>query len=332
MQLLAKEAPQIRQHLITTSIGAQALAGQSFLYSLTVFEKKGFGLKAFQKVKNEIKRQTNSQNGSRKNYCLILQPHKSFRSSLLARYLAFPTITFKESSLSCLAATVVPRVAVLHEAHRIGLLLEPLGLSRDKVLESRPLLHSLVTSVNTDISKEFETYEIENIIGIAPGSVWETKRWPEQHYAALVDSLLANIPNSKIVLLGSHAETAIAQKIVELVKPNSKIVSLAGRTNLQDLLRIVPRLKMMVCNDSSLLHYASAFNIPSLGIFGATIPAMGFGPLANHSKTAGLQNFECRPCSDHGPKVCPLQHFKCMRDLSVKSVAKLAEEVFSAAN
>ncbi|MBP9707056.1 MAG: glycosyltransferase family 9 protein [Oligoflexales bacterium] len=332
MQLLANEAPEIRQHLITTSIGAQALGGQNFLSSLIIFEKRGYGLKAFRKVKKEIESQINKQNDTRtKNNCLILQPHKSFRSSLLARYLAYPTITFNESSLSSLAEITVPRVAVLHEAHRIGLLLEPLGLSRNKIVESRPILHSNGASVIIEISKEFESHENENFIGIAPGSVWETKRWPLEHFAALVNVIFTNIPNSKIVLLGSYAEKAIAQSILEQVKPNSNIVSLAGSTNLQDLLWIVPRLKMMICNDSSLLHYASAFNIPSLGIFGATIPAMGFGPLANHSQTAELQNLECRPCSDHGPKVCPLQHFKCMRELSINSVATLAKDVFYAA-
>jgi heptosyltransferase-2 len=33
---------------------------------------------------------------------------------------------------------------------------------------------------------------------------------------------------------------------------------------------------------------------------------------------------ECRPCSDHGPQVCPLGHFKCMKTLLPERVATMA--------
>ncbi len=37
----------------------------------------------------------------------------------------------------------MPRVAVFHEAVRIALLLEPLGLSRQEILKARPKLKAL---------------------------------------------------------------------------------------------------------------------------------------------------------------------------------------------
>ena len=54
-------------------------------------------------------------------------------------------------------------------------------------------------------------------------------------------------------------------------------------------------------------------------LFGATVNQMGFGPLASQSQALGIE-LECRPCSDHGPKTCPLGHFRCMSELQVDHV------------
>src|SRR5690606_36515740 len=149
------------------------------------------------------------------------------------------------------------------------------------------------------------------LVGVAPGSVWGTKRWPRDSFVELCRRLIGQ-EDLGIVLVGSGAEKEDADVIAQALGQPSRCLSLAGQTSVRDLSWIYPRLSALISNDSSPIHYASAFNIPTVGIFGATVPEMGFGPLADHSQTVGVQ-INCRPCSDHGPMQCPLGHFKCMR-------------------
>jgi heptosyltransferase II len=79
-----------------------------------------------------------------------------------------------------------------------------------------------------------------------------------------------------------------------------------------------------VTNDSSPLHLASAMNTPTLAVFGPTVPAFGFGPLADRSTVAQVEGLDCRPCDRHGPRRCPLGHWRCMREITAGDAAGLA--------
>ena len=308
---LHKCLPNIKQHLITTPIGKAALTGHPLLTSLHAFDKRQGGLGNMLRLRREIK-------ALKLNNAIILQPHKSLRSTLLSKIIGLPFITYTETNASWLAARRVPRVAVMHEADRIALLLEGLGLDRKEFLGTTPNLPqgSLPPSASPLGQKR-------QWIGIAPGSVWATKRWPTPKFATLTQ-LILDRPDTGVVLLGSKDEIPAAQFIEDAAlrsRPTARerLINLAGKTSLADLNGIYPRISLVITNDSSPIHYASAFNIPTVAIFGATVPAMGFAPLATGSKIAEV-DLPCRPCGAHGGATCPLGHFKCMNELSVEAV------------
>lgn len=304
--------PSIQQWVITTPVGSKALAGHPAIHKLIVFDKRGRSMrKAVQQVKAELQDCSRSQT-------VLLQAHRSFRSSLLAFSLGFPTITYDESQGSFLADVTVPRVAVLHEAQRIGLLLEPLGVGRDRLCEARPYLQP---GSPDSVSQRFGLPTQDRLIAMAPGSVWGTKRWPIEHFIELARLLLQKT-TATLIILGSGDEEAAARSISDALA-DPRVINLAGKTKLDELLGLYPLIDLLISNDSSPLHYASAFDRPTLALFGATVPALGFGPLASRSQVAEVE-LVCRPCSDHGPQVCPLGHFKCMRTLSPERVLSLA--------
>jgi heptosyltransferase-2 len=70
---------------------------------------------------------------------------------------------------------------------------------------------------------------------------------------------------------------------------------------------------------------------PTLTVFGPTVPAFGFGPLAPGSAAAGVPDLACRPCDPHGPRVCPLGHWRCMREQGPDAVAAAARAVLARA-
>jgi heptosyltransferase-2 len=317
IDLAAKFFPQAKQHVITTSLGVVALAGSSSITSLIPFEKRGKSTwTAMRSTTLELRSKLTSNANP-----VLLQVHRSIRSGLLARSIGLPTITYKESEWATHAATKVPRVATLHEAARIALLLEPLGIPRSAIVQAKPVLPSLPLLGEHPWQVRLQKWHQsgQRIVGIAPGSVWGTKRWTQDGFVALIRLILRETRDT-VVLLGSSAEKALCTEIMTAVgSHNERLLDLCAATSLDDLRRVYPVLSALVSNDSSPLHYGSAFNIPTVALFGATIPEMGFGPLASRSHALGIE-LECRPCSDHGPQVCPKQHFRCMRELTAERV------------
>lgn len=314
---LAKAAPWIRQHMITTSVGAAALAEHPLLSSIHEFKKRSGLFTPFTAVKKSIKA-LNLRN------TVTLQPHKSLRSTLLAKFLGFPIVTYEETSLSLLANVKIPRIAVFHEANRISLLLEGIGVTRNTLLNNPLTLQAKPLPGPAGALAE-STF---NWIAIAPGSVWPTKRWPVAKFIQLTKKLLER-QNTAVILLGGRDDIDTCNLIegscqLTTSTAATRLLNLAGKTSLQDLLGIYPKIKLLVSNDSSPIHYASAFQVPTIAIFGSTVPAMGFSPLAVGSKIAEI-DLSCRPCGTHGHKRCPLGHFRCMEDISVDHVLKLID-------
>jgi heptosyltransferase-2 len=322
MHLLHRARPLIRQHLVTTSIGAEALQDSPFLNSITVFEKgQTNAFRAFANVKRAILSQ-----GLDYNSTFTLLPHRSARSALLAKFLNFSTITYKESSFSSLASTTVNRVTIFNEAQRVALLLEPLGFHREDVIAVRPNLTAVPSDEKSDWQKEISRWT-GKFVAMAPGSNWGTKKWPIEHFKQLAKSI-ANLDGVAIVILGGSSEIPLAEALANALD-GTKFWNLAGRTTLRDLRWLFPKLHLVIANDSAPVHYASAFNVPTLAIFGPTTPAQGFGPVADRHKILEHANLSCRPCSDHGPEICPLGHFRCMQELNPANALMLVLELLN---
>ena len=313
--------PDVSQFLITTPLGSRALADHPHLDRTLVFDKRGRSLWA---AARDLRRELGACSP---NDTVLLQVHRSARSSLLAGMLPFSVVTYEETVLSSLACWRIPRVALLHETQRILQLLEPLGVARWDFRDAEVYLPAAERNA---VTQRLKSWALGSpIIGIAPGSVWATKRWPQESYRQLAELLLEN-SNAKLLIIGSKDEREAAEAVASVgFDFPDRVLNLAGETSLDDLRGIFPELTLLVSNDSSPLHYASAFKIPSLAIFGATVPALGFGPLAPGSRIAELE-LSCRPCSDHGPQVCPLGHFRCMKDQNPLQISKMALAMLAA--
>jgi len=158
------------------------------------------------------------------------------------------------------------------------------------------------------------------LVALAPGSVWATKRWP--YYADLARSLDAEV---RVVVVGSDADHALADEIVRAT--NGHAVDATGRLSLLASAELIGRARLLVTNDSAPLHLASAMNTPTVAVFGPTVPAFGFGPLADRAVVAEHLSLDCRPCDRHGPQRCPLGHWRCMREITAGDVASLARAI-----
>ena len=314
MRLAAQKFPQAQHFLITTQVGKLALQRQTYLHDIFVLDKSTRNLwRTFRAVKHAI---------SPLRLCakqtIVIKPHLSLRSALLAKYLGFRTITFSDSALAWLATQRVKRNDSLHITTRIAALLAPLGIAASDIAAAKP--HLAAGQPSAHIPHTLCDFA-GTLIALAPGSQWGTKMWPIANYRTLLAMLFAQMPEVGVVLLGNAKEIYLGKTLDAKFSQQKNYWNLIGKTSLDDLLYLIPKSKLIVTNDNAIAHYASAFNVATVMIFGPTVPAFGFTPLADrHAIVETPQALPCRPCCSHGPKRCPRKHFLCMRSIHAEQV------------
>jgi heptosyltransferase-2 len=77
--------------------------------------------------------------------------------------------------------------------------------------------------------------------------------------------------------------------------------------------------RVFITNDSGPMHIAAACDVPTVAIFCATTPALGFYPYSTDAVIVEKE-LPCRPCGSHGGRRCPLGTEDCMRLIPAQRV------------
>jgi heptosyltransferase-2 len=140
-----------------------------------------------------------------------------------------------------------------------------------------------------------------------PGAEYgPAKRWP---YFKELSGQVRGQSGVEVVLLGSPNDVQAAAGIGG--------VDLVGKTTLDEAIDLIAGAQYVVTNDSGLMHVAAALDRPLVALFGSSSPRHT-PPLSPHARVRWLQ-VECSPCYQ---RECPLGHFRCMREMTVDSVAE----------
>ena len=152
------------------------------------------------------------------------------------------------------------------------------------------------------------------VVFLAPGSVWETKRWLPEGFAAVARRLLAR--EYRVEIVGSPNEAEVCAEVARLA-PGS--VNTCGQGTLADLVDRFARGHALVSNDSGAAHAAAAAGLATVAVFGPTVLELGYRPWIERSIV--VQNdLPCRPCGKHGHHKCPIGTHECMRGLGAARV------------
>ena len=112
--------------------------------------------------------------------------------------------------------------------------------------------------------------DCNKVLCIAPGAQFGgAKRYPAESYAVVMKHLSEQ--GWHIVVLGTDAEREIASQCLQHV--SGLYWNAAGETSLTEALQLVSVARLMLCNDSGLMHVAAGLNVPTVTMFGATNPA-----------------------------------------------------------
>jgi heptosyltransferase-2 len=154
------------------------------------------------------------------------------------------------------------------------------------------------------------------VIAFCPGAEYgPAKRWPAAHFAALAKKLAEQ--DCTIWLFGSPKDHAVAEEISQLAPGLCR--NLCGATSLAQAIDLLAMAKLVVCNDSGLMHVAAALDRPLVTLYGSSSP--GFTPpLSDQADILSLK-LDCSPCFK---RECPLGHLDCLNKLTPEYVLAAA--------
>ncbi|MGL5982348.1 MAG: glycosyltransferase family 9 protein [Cetobacterium sp.] len=293
--------PDSKITYVTTPVGASILRNNQHLNEIIEYDKRGShsGVKGLIGLGRRLRYE---------NFNIVLTPHRYLRSSILSWLTRSPKrIGYSNASGAFL---FTDKIKYAKEKHEVEKLISFFEDSEKDIRKNYPI--ELYQS-QKDIEKIEKIWIDNNLIGkevvaVAPGSKWFTKKWPLEYFNNVIDLLMEN--GRKVVVIGGKDELFLNIHIPK------GVVDLRDKTSLLELAEVLKRSKVVLTNDSSPIHIASAFPETSIiALFGPTVKEFGFFPWSENSEVLEIEGLSCRPCSIHGGNKCPKGHFKCMLEI-----------------
>lgn len=311
VQVLKEFFAGVAVDIMVVPRSAEVCRGHPDLAGVVVYDKRGNqrGIGGILRMARDLRA---------RKYDLAVIPHRSLRSALVALLARIPLrIGFSKSAGWFLMNQRVRYEDSIHEIERNLSLLTTLGIPMGgKVLprilpggEARGEVDALLMAERWNSTMQ--------MVALAPGTVWNTKRWLKEGFAALAALLVSE--GHKVVLVGGPEDRELCEGIRE-AGGGKEILNAAGRLSLLGSAEFIRRCEVAVSNDSAPLHLAVAVGTPVVAIFGATVPEFGFAPYGPHDAVVEVRGLPCRPCSIHGGPECPIKTFDCMKNISAERV------------
>lgn len=153
-------------------------------------------------------------------------------------------------------------------------------------------------TAQSSIVERYSFLKRRPVIGIAPScGLGQHKKWTAQGFARVIEQLVADQKDLKIVIIGSCADRADGRAIISELPDRivrRQVIDLIGATDLVDLLALMESFSLLltICNGPS--HLGAALGIPIVGIYGPTNP--GFtGPFSDKLYVV-RKGYRCSPC------------------------------------
>ncbi|MCW3098298.1 MAG: ADP-heptose--lipopolysaccharide heptosyltransferase [Chthonomonadaceae bacterium] len=158
----------------------------------------------------------------------------------------------------------------------------------------------------------------ETLIALNPGASAPANRWLPERFAEVGD-LLAQRPQTRILLLGSSGDLPIIAEVLRGMK--TAPVVLTGQLSVLQLAETLRRCSLMITNDTGPMHIGCAMRTPIVAIFGPAVPyesGPGYVPgnivLRNVTGCPNCTKYDCR------------DDRRCMQAVTTAEVAAAAEK------
>jgi len=290
LRAIKTQFPHIKIDMLIREEYADVIKLNPYISNKFLFKKNG-------KSNNALLEQLRSN-----NYELIIDLQNNLRSKKVVSSLKTKSVKFDKRSFDKFLL-VNFKINKLKEAPQI-----PVRYSntiQNLKLDNQGL------DLFTDKSANAELNGKNNLIGFCPGARHFTKRWPKEYFIELGNRLTQD--GYTIVLFGGKIDKEICTELVDKI---SGAINLSNNDELLQTAADMKLCKAVVCNDSGLMHTASAAGTKVITIFGSTVKEFGFTPYNCSNLILENNSLTCRPCSHIGRSDCPKKHFDCMKSIN----------------
>jgi ADP-heptose:LPS heptosyltransferase len=248
------------------------------------------------------------------NYDYIIDLHKNVRSLRIRKALNKKAFDFPKLNIRKWLAVnfKLNTLTDLHVVDRYFEAVAALGVKNDgKGLD--------FFIPEKDVINPIEIFGTNDYFAVAMGAQYATKIIPVEK---LIEILTKT--DGTIVLLGGQEDQTRSKHIVTAMGDRN-VIDMCGKLCLNQSADVVKKARVILTNDTGLMHIASAFDTPIVSVWGNTIPALGMYPYRPYRPESytihQVQDLSCRPCSKIGFQACPKKHFKCMTMQDATAIA-----------
>ena len=241
----------------------------------------------------------------KENYDLIIDLQSNVRSFWLKLNLFKQSVTVKkENWKKFLYINFGVNKLGGHVVDRYFKTVQNLGIIND--------FNGLDYFIGSKINIDFDISQ--NFIAWSVGGSYLQKQLSKQQIVEVSNSIL-----TPIVLLGGPNEKKFGDSIVVSSK-NKKIFNFCGQLSLDESAYLIERSRLVLSNDTGLMHIAAAFKKEIVSFWGCTKPSLGFSPyMANEKSVQIVFKPLSRPCSKHG-QFCKKTSKGCVKKISSKEI------------
>jgi ADP-heptose:LPS heptosyltransferase len=250
----------------------------------------------------------------------IIDLHKNFRSFRIKQHLGAPVFSFEKLNLQKWLRIKLG-IDLLPDLHVVDRYFQTVR-SFNVVDDDQGLDYYIPQGQSFDFSQLPESFRTGYVAFII-GGTYLTKRLPEDKVIEICNQI--DLP---VVLIGGKQEIPAGHLIDR--NGGKHILNLTGKTTVNESASLVREARIILTNDTGMMHIAAAFHKKILSFWGNTIPKFGMTPYKPHPVSTILEvnGLSCRPCSKLGFQKCPKQHFRCMNDMDVLQAVEWIRENF----
>lgn len=305
IRCLKQQLPGVSLHYLTKASFKSVLKGNPYIDRLHLLQDD------WSAVIRELKAE---------QFDYIIDLHKNLRTSKVRRALDAPAYDFPKLNVRKwlyvnLKWNLMPDKSIVERYFEA---VAPLGIVNDT-----KGLDYFIPEEDHISQEDIPMSHWAGFAGFVIGGSYATKQLPVARWQEICR--LCPIP---VVLLGGPEDKDAAKQIAQT--DPVKIYNACGKFNLNESADLVRWSKMIISNDTGLMHVAAAFKKPIVSLWGNTTPEMGMFPyygynnmssrVAPESLLLERKGLGCRPCSKIGYNRCPKKHFKCMNELEFSAL------------
>lgn len=257
-------------------------------------------------------------------YDFLVDLHNNLRTASLKRKLRIPSAAFPKLNISKWLL-VNFKWNKLPNVHIVDRYFEAVK-SIQVVNDGKPCEFFLLPEDEVDVTEQFQV-ATNQFVALAIGAQFATKRLPTHKLVEIINQI-----EHPVILLGGLGDTEIATEICAKTA-HKQVVNACGKLTLRQSASVVKQAAVILTHDTGLMHIASAFQIPTVSVWGNTVPELGMYPYFPSNKTGfsmhEVENLTCRPCSKIGFQACPKKHFNCMEKQNSEVISSDVNQRFN---